>query len=509
MTRTHQWRVRIKGSLKGFSLTKSHQDCEPKRRGSAHRMDNPANISDSKPMTRSRHAGVVLTPHEIALRLARSLPGVPAGAILDPACGEGALLLAALEARGGDPEFAKTGLFGLEIDRNRALLARKRLTDASGLPAGSLDGQILVADALDPTLEWPRGTSILANPPWLSFSGRQTGSLEMEAARSFAQVEGSGWPSLHGAFLARIAEHVAAERTSAAVLLPAPVAFLPSYAPLRSAIETQVELTAPPIELGEDVFPGITEPTILVTLAAPSGEAKRVSGRPWLAEDPADREFLARLAKFPRLAPGTFADPGVHTGNAASELIFDSAAANRTPVRRGRDLFAYDLREATTYLRTDLEPTPELRFRVGPLERYAEFPILLRQTANRPIAALHSPAAHFRNSLLGMRRVDGLDPAFCVAVLNSTIATEFHRAANRDSRQRNFPQVKVGHLTGLPFPIAKRAEAPELHDKIAGLVHALEPDDPVFEEQAACIDDLVTKMFGLTSRRTSPSSPSS
>lgn len=459
-------------------------------------------------MSPSRHAGVVLTPHKFAVQLSGQLPGGSPEAVLDPACGDGALLLAALEARGGDPEFARKGLFGFEIDEERAVLARKRIVSAAGLAEHDLDHRILVADSLDPALIWPARTAILANPPWLSFSGRQGASLEIASARSFAQAEGGGWPSLHGAFLERIARHVESEQTSAAVLLPASVAFLPSYAGLRSAVETCAHLPSPPIELGENVFPGITESTILVTLKAGHTE-QRAAGRPWLAEDPQDRELLAHLARFPRLAPRTFADPGVHTGNAAAELISDSAAPNRTPVRRGRNLFAYDLREAQTFLRTDLEPTAELRFRSGPLERYAEFPVLLRQTANRPIAALHQPAAHFRNSLLAMRRVPGLDPAFCVAVLNSTVASDFHRAANRDSRQRNFPQVKVGHLAQLPFPIARREDAPELHDKIAGLVLALEPGDLEFAKKVAVLDDLVTEAFALTYRQRDLSSPAS
>ncbi len=459
-------------------------------------------------MSRSRHAGVVFTPHKIAISLADSLPEPRSGAILDPACGEGALLLAALEARGGDPEFAKTSLFGIEIDPEKAILTRKRLASAAGLPAGtSLDDHIRVADSLDPALEWPAGTSILANPPWLSFSGRQAASLDIDAARSFASLEEGGWPSLHGAFLERIAQHVAREGTSAAVLLPAPVAFQPSYAGLRQAVEKLVRLAEAPIELGEDVFPGITESTIVVRLEARA--TPQATGAPWLASDPADRELLAHLAEYPRLPERSFADPGVHTGNAASELIFDEPARNRVGVRRGRDLFAYDLREPATFLRTDLEPTAELRFRAGPLARYAEFPVLLRQTAKRPIAALHEPSTHFRNSLLAMRRVEGLAPAFCVAVLNSSVAADFHRAAQRDSRQKNFPQVKVGHLATLPFPIAHRDEAPELHDKIAGLVLALEPGDLEFANQVAAIDELITEMFGLSCFRTGQSSPTS
>ena len=119
------------------------------------------------------------------------------------------------------------------------------------------------------------------------------------------------------------------------------------------------------------------------------------------------------------------------------------------------------------------------------------FPVLLRQTADRPIAALHTEPTYFRNSLLAARTVEGLEPRFVVAVLNSTALASWHRGAHRDARQRTFPQVKVGHLIAAPFPIAHRRENPPLHDALV----AAYGDGPA-------VDRLVSEAFGLTPSQT-------
>ena len=121
----------------------------------------------------------------------------------------------------------------------------------------------------------------------------------------------------------------------------------------------------------------------------------------------------------------------------------------------------------------DLPRAPERRFRFAPLERYRSVPVLLRQTADRPLAALHTAPTYFRNSLLACIPPPELDPAYVVAVLNSPVAALWHRIRFRDARQRTFPQVKVGHLRTQPLPIARREQAPEHHDEIAALARAL------------------------------------
>ncbi len=447
-----------------------------------------------------RPRGVVATPAPLARRLAWGLSRGRSGppAVLDPACGDGALLLAALEEAGGAREYARTALHGFEIDSDLAARARERLCRRAGLPDGALDERIRCADALAPELEWPAGTCVLANPPWLSFSGRQAESLSPPARQSLRRSWASfgGWPSLQGAFLERIARHLGDHLTRGRLLLPASVTELEGYGPLRRAVTKRAELAGPPEELGEGAFPGVVEPAVLLDL---SGRPRSGPGSsaPWTARPEADRALLERLEAFPRLPELTFADPGVHTGNSARELVLREAAGGWPGVREGRCLRAFRLDPPRAWLRTDLLPSPERRFRIGPLERYRSFPILLRQTADRPLAALHVEPTYFRNSLLAAREVPDLDPAALVAILNGPVATAWHRLMHRDARQRAFPQVKVSHLAGQPMPIASRAEDPRLHDELAGRVRALEPGSLYFEAEAAGIDALVLEAFDL------------
>lgn len=436
-------------------------------------------------------AGRVATPPELASRLARGLGGSPR--VLDPACGEGGLLEAALAAAGRDRSFGARGLFGIERDPELARRARARLRRL--VPGIDAEARVRCADALDPDVPWPAGTAVLANPPWVSFSGRRAAPTPGVAAR-FAGV-GGGWPSLQGAFLARIARHVGRERTGARVLLPASVLDLPGYGALRREVTRWSELARPPEDLGEDAFPGIVGPCALVELRARAAEASG-SDASWLdlvePAHPEDRRLLAALESFPRLPPAAFADPGVHTGNAARQLVARGdrpAAGAWAPLREGRDVGPHRAGRPRAWLRTDLAPGGGLRFRAGPLERYAAFPILVRQTADRPIAALHREPAAFRNSLLAGRAVEGLDPALVVAVLNGPVAAAWHRLRHRDARQRAFPQVKVRHLREQPFPLG----SPACTELAAGArqLAGVEPSP----REVHALGELALRAFGL------------
>lgn len=399
--------------------------------------------------------GVVPTPPELARRVAARVPrGVP---VLDPACGEGALLSPVRGPR-----------LGIELSPAAAAVAGRRLPGAS----------IQVADALE--VPWPKGTWVVCNPPWCSYSGRQASRVRHATA--------GGWPSLHGLFLERVAEHVGREGTGAVLLLPASVLELPRYGPLRSRVTAHASLTGTPVELGEGAFPGVIEPAVLLTLG-PRRPGQRATDRPWLTA-PTD-PLVEALASFPRLPSGTFADPGVHTGNCARELVGPPDAAHLPGLRQGRDLVAFHLGPPSARLNVGLERAEGRRFRVPSLASLQAFPVLLRQTADRPIAALHTEPTYFRNSLLAARDVEGLDPRVVVAVLNSDVLAAWHRGAHRDARQRTFPQVKVGHLAAAPFPLVHRREDPSLHDALA----AAYGDGPSVER-------LVAAAFGVARSRT-------
>ena len=120
------------------------------------------------------HAGVVFTPPKLATAMAERVPRT-ANAILDPACGDGNLLVAA-NALGWNA----TQLHGLEREPQFVQRARERLPKSRGIRG---------CDALAQECEWPAGAWILANPPWLSFSGRHAGRDRSQRERA-----SNGWP---------------------------------------------------------------------------------------------------------------------------------------------------------------------------------------------------------------------------------------------------------------------------------------------------------------------------
>lgn len=408
--------------------------------------------------------GTVFTPPAIAKRLLAGLselvPGSPR--YLDPACGNGSLLRAALAAHSGDPDVARHGLYGIDVEPRLVDEARKGIRRATEpLELVELDEHIVCADAIRDAASWPPGCVVLANPPWLSFSGRRAAT-----PRTARQRDRRGWPSLQGEFLECIAQYVGAHGTAARLLLPGSVTELERYGPLRAEVTRWVRLAEAPQELGEDAFPGVIEPAVLVTLI-PRGALDRSDSGPWTDPTAQARDLIDAVHGLPRLPSGSFADPGVHTGNCAGELISGTPRPGWARVRQGRDLSAFHLVLGGAWLRTDLEHAPGRRFRIGSIEKYGSFPVLLRQTADRPLAAVQEDPSYFRNSLLACRPVPGLDPHFVAAILNGPVATAWHRSMFRDARQRSFPQVKVAHLATQPFPIAHRDMAPDLHDQLA------------------------------------------
>jgi SAM-dependent methyltransferase len=433
--------------------------------------------------------GSVATPPALAARLAQEVP--PAGPILDPACGEGELLLAAWRASDRTQAFAER-LMGIEVDPERAVRARERLRRAIGGSAGRRAAQrILCADALLPESPWPRGAFVLANPPWVSLSGARRQALPEALVQRYREgyaAVSCGWPSLHGAFLERIARHVGATGAGASVLIPAPVLDRERYGPLRAAVARHARIASREL-LAPDAFPGVSERAAWIRLAPlVRGQEAGCWESP---EEPA--EILRRLARFPSLPAECFGDIGVHTGNAAAELVERGHDGPGLPLRLGRDLEPYRLGEASARLRVDRLPLLGRTFRLAPLERYRKVSVLLRQTADRPLAALHVQPGFFRNSLLACWPPAALDPAFVIAVLNSPILAAWHRARFADARQRAFPQVKVQHLRALPFPFLERRTAPRLHDEVARQARAA-ADLPDAGDRAAA---LVAEAFGI------------
>ncbi len=411
-------------------------------------------------MRRLRAAGQVYTPAPLAARVVRRTLAPLAGRrdlrILDPACGDGVFLREA--CRYVDPRC----VVGMDIDA--AALARAR----RALPGADLR----VGDAL--RHDWKeRFDVVLGNPPWVSWSGRHARPLAARDRRYYAARFETfrGWPCLHGLFL-ELAVRLARARIG--LLLPGQVCDLDGYGAVRAFVRRHCRVDAV-LDCGEESFAGVTQPCCALFLEAGPSDG---GAAPFWTRGAADPDLLARLAALPKPPPGAFADIGVHTGNCAGKLLRPGGS----PIREGRDIHAFRLDPPRKTLVPDPPRAPGDYFRIGERERFLAVPIVLRQTASRPVAALHRDPAYFRNSVLACHGIPNVDPALVVAWLNSSAVGWYHRARVREAGQRAFPQLKLKHLRDLPTPRWEEATS--------ALIRAAHEVDPR-------LDEMVSAWFGL------------
>jgi N-6 DNA Methylase len=417
--------------------------------------------------------GRVYTPAALAARLVRRaldpLAGQPR--ICDPACGEGAFLVEArrvLVERGMAPFDAERCLFGVDVDGDAVARARRALPGA----------EIVHADAL--AMDWGarRFDAVVGNPPWASFSGRHAEDLPEAMRRTLSRYESfRGWPSLHGPFLELA---VRLSRGRVAFLLPSQVLDLDGYGAVRAIVRAHCRVEGI-LDCGERGFEGVTQPCCALFLVRKEGGSGG-GAAPLLVT----AEDLVRFADFRRPPPDAFGDIGVHTGNCAAKLL----RTRGYPIHEGRDVLPYRVLRARKHFDPEARVGPGDYFRAATLARYREVPIVLRQTAARPIAALHRDAGYFRNSVLACMGVPGLPHEVTVAWLNSSAVAHYHVAAVREASQLAFPQVKLKHLRDLPLPRAE--DAPVGLFRLAREVaregrECVEPD----------LDALVSAWFGL------------
>ncbi len=489
--------------------------------------------SEADLQRQGRGLGAHYTPQEVVGRIVRATlgplcEGLPPQQVLnlrvvDPAVGSGRFLAAALEflARAaGDAccsrkTIAAQCLFGVDVDSRAVALARQVVAEAAGCAPEELGRTIVVGDSLLADTAELLGVeafdAVLTNPPWISYSGRQAGEIGAERRRLLAERYASfhRWPTTHGAFL-ELAARLLRPGGRAALVLPHQVCHLAGYEAARRAALASCSFEPPPEPIGEGSFPGVVQPAAIVCLHRASGEA---ASMPDADQNPVGRAILEKMLRHPPPPRGTFRDPGVHTGNSAALLLHDTPGEGRVPVREGRCVHPFRLEGASRWLEASPSLPPGHYCRIGRPELYLGARILLRQTANRPIAARHTKPTHFRNSILACYGVRGLDDATLLGLLNSSLLGFYHRACHPDSGQRAFPQVKVSHLQALPLvreagglaPMVTHIEAlaarpPRWHRHLAcgraqagSLCHQAE-----LAEALAALDEAVFGLYALT-----------
>ncbi len=385
--------------------------------------------------------------------------------ILDPTCGAGVFLEVVLEMlqehwcfleQQGQHSTVKRSslvgcLYGMDVDPIAVDRVKNRFQHA----------HIRCDDWLGPQIQDWSGVefhAIVGNPPWVSFSGKHSTPIAPKRRAYLLQTfqTFAGWPCLQSPCVEK-AVSVLSSSGRMGFVLPEPVCDLDGYAGLRQLLRSHGTVEEPVVVLGEDIFDDVTQRSIGLVFQKECRKHNQLStGTPFQrtlrpCSDLFER-LLPLLEACPRPPPGTFTDIGVHSGNMSKMLVVNQPKGDVIPVREGKDLVKGELRQPRKWIRLDIVPEKGQYYRIGNAKTQMGMPILIRQTAKSPHAALHSQPAAFRNSLLGCRGISGWPHEWTVAWLNSTIVAVFHHHVSQESRQKSFPQIKVRHLQNLPLP---------------------------------------------------------
>ena len=509
-----------------------------------------------------RRAGAVYytPPHLVDAVIERTLgPPLAGGAdplrlrVLDPACGGGAFLLAALQrleraapagGRGPGRRLAvlRRCLRGLDLDPGAVAVARMALRLA--VPEATdedLAGAVRLADALDPASAPDGGfDAVVTNPPW-GGKGYRLGAEERRRYRArYRSARGAIDPA---ALFVERAHALLRAGGRWGMVLP-DVLLLKNHEPLRRLVleGSALEWIA---EAGR-AFDGVNLDAVVMVgrrVAAPPPAGHRVAiwhslpadwqARPPAARrqrqavfaglpgarfnlhlSPADLALLERLAALPRLGDRYEVHEGVHSGNARAKLFLPARPAGRAddevaPLIVGRgEVARYRLRWAGRWI--DLSPAALDRAagdyaNLGRAAWHRRPKIVVRRTGDHLVAAHDPDGLHVSNNLFVVlpreARGGGHGGAAAeramVAVLNSALLTWCFRA-QVPRVGKLFAELKIQHLAALPLPPepAWTAAAVRRLDRLARRRASCGADEAAALD--AAIDGEVAGLYRLT-----------
>jgi SAM-dependent methyltransferase len=448
---------------------------------------------------RSRALGAFYTPEDLAVRVAglalEPLPGTPR--VLDPACGDGALLAAAarrLLARGLSPAEVAPLLHGIDRDAAALAVARERLRgilgDAAeavrlrrgdalrqlaGTGVGDGDGRRNPAPngsapalktAFPATESWARPfDAILANPPFLSVKRPYLApGVRAELRSRFALATGQF--DVHGLFLEGCLPRLAPGGRWAFVF-PRPVLGNRHLAPLRrlaldrGALDTAVDAGLPFAAAVEAVVlaGGTGRATGAIACLGPRGEAlpalpvDEVRALPGevlpLGASAADLALRRRLAAagipLGRLFHG---GRGIEAGKRGPG-VRPVGTPGAVPVRAGEEVRAHRIDPPGRAL--DPAAFPPGKWKAPELHRGPK--LLVRRVAPGLVAAVDPTDTPALNTLYLLHPRDG-DPAlpYTAAAALGTEALARYFAVTTAAGDRLFPYVRTADLLELPLP---------------------------------------------------------
>jgi hypothetical protein len=411
--------------------------------------------------------------------------------IMDPSCGSGNFLLAALRRLAehiiqlGTCSYhealkqAASCIYGIDLNPSAVEICKMSLGAETGLPPTFFDSHILQGNALlDATentsdnkqqyLPWFKPEDhqflhwclafpqvyggfdlIIGNPPWIAYAGRAAQPLDKEL-KSFYQANYesfANYPTTHGMFITAAAKNLKLNGYLG-FIIPSSVSELDGYLPTRLAHDKLCDFPEELIDFGEHKFPGITQPCMaLVSKKSESGRS--TPGAPWPIQRPdlndTARNLIARLSSLPPLPPELFGERGIQSDKSVVNHIYKDPPPNvqSIPLREGKDIKEFQLLPPRLYIDYDI-----ISHRI---QKFKDVSIVIRQTAKYPIAALSDGIA-FRNSLLAAFESNKWPTTSLVALLNSSLIRWLHYMRFREARQPILPQIKISHLRAIPQP---------------------------------------------------------
>ena len=438
-----------------------------------------------------RSHGTYFTPPALAehvahLAFARAVPG-PGGAkswhVLDPSCGGGAFLLAALRVhrpQSGESPLLLAGIdrdpLALEAARLALAVELRRLPERVPLPTASLHlGDALVDGpgvppgavgwpaALDPLLP-PRAPGfdvVVGNPPFLSTKRGHFRPLDRFLRARYATARRHY--DLYALFIERSLE-LLRPGGALGLIVPRTLVTNDTLSSCRELLERGAEAVEV-FDLGLP-FAGAAVEALALFARRRAGRARtaRVDWRPAPWPGAAPRSSPQRAAgRQPPAASLPLGDVlalrrGIEAGKLDARLLRpgDVAPAGARPVLRGEDVGRFAIWPAgfaalPDWSRPILWKAPAL---------YASPKLVIRRVASSPVVAVERADRLVLNVLYcGAARL-AVDPDTLAAWLMSPAVASWLRRTFR-SDDRLFPYLRAGHLERIPVPEALvRGDAP-------------------------------------------------
>lgn len=458
-------------------------------------------MAQSVPTKLRATLGGAFTPRALALRVAHEtlskFPRNDAPTVIDPCCGLGALMLAAVEwACVSRPQWVKAWLQGGKLqgwDISRELCdGTGRVLAIAGKCLGlQVRARLVIRDALESD-DREICDAVIACPPWKDLSGTAAQDLPPARRAQIARRFGSftGTPALHTVFTELAGRLIHRQGGRAGVLLPLRVADSPDYAAFRRAM---AQLVSPEqiLAQGQGVLPGVRDDAGLFILTAGKGD---VSGEPWQGRaDEQEKLFQTSILRHIPLPPTSFEDVGVNTGNAEAQMITSSPEKHAQPIRDAGDVIPFAMRKPRSYLRTRVPKHTGRYARVAPPATFKQVRIVIKRDAQRPIAARHNPPAFFRDDLLACFGAPDHDDDYLLGVFNSEYFGRLYRDSFKEHRLRAEGKITVEQLRALPVPSRRAAGA--AYNQIIELSRALQKCAGKNPKLVAQLDTAVRKAY--------------